>query len=109
MTFIDAWNWLYDHPINRNPQFKTPHEPDGIASGLYGLVIDVGSSFELSVIVRLEIGPFVNTTAEYDDFPDNWERSHDIRLDVWAPSFEEAVIKLAERVKEYYGDYESQE
>ena len=30
---------------------------------------------------------------------------HDIRLDTGAPTFDEALVKLAKLVKKHYGDY----
>ena len=34
------------------------------------------------------------------------EHTHDIRLDTGAPTFDEALVKLAKLVKKYYGDFE---
>lgn len=54
--------------------------------------------------IFLETGP-----AYFDDMVGQYmSNSHDINLDTSADTFEEALIKLADKIKAYYGDYEDE-
>lgn len=64
--------------------------------------IDVDESLNTKVRVWLETGP-----AYWNEYSKRYdENMHDYRLDCGGDTFEEALIKLAGLIKEYYGDYE---
>lgn len=59
----------------------------------------------------LEFGPYHWTKNFQEMWHDEPVRmpAHDYRLDCGAPTFDEAIIKLARLVKRHYGDYEPHE
>jgi len=104
MKFYDAWWFIHNHPMN-----MADH---GLNFGLYDLDIfvpkvDPGTNTisndgtkNTKIRVWLEYGPYENVS--YDDVP-HWVRTHDPNLDCGADTFEEAIIKLAGLIKEFYG------
>lgn len=88
MDFYEAYHYLDHHPM-----FHGRFLPE--------LWLSVFRSEDgKGVQILLEHGPRV-TDAVYGEM-----FSHDIRLDTWAPTFEEAIIGLAKRVREFYPDCE---
>lgn len=62
-------------------------------------------SLNTKIEVWLETGP-----AYWDEYSNSYQGNmHDIRLDVGGDTFEEALINLANKVLEHYGDYEDTE
>ncbi len=99
-SFYNAFKFLSKHPmfVPENEYFFP--SIDRFLSCLYIEVVKVDpktkstdlkdESNNTAVRVWLECGPY---------------GSHDLRLDCGGENFEEAIIILADRVREYYGDY----
>lgn len=89
--FFLSYRWVTNHPMfwsrhtAESTEWKTNYDE-------YWLEINRNSSQEL--VYMLEAGPAYGTARV--------EHSHDLRLDVYAPSFEEAFIKLAALVDKFY-------
>lgn len=116
--FYDAWWWLFNHPAfhYRN---RMAGEPGFLqALDIYVARVDPNTrrieddkSRNTQPEVWLEIGPWVEPSAQ-DFMLGDWDTgvpSHDYNLDCGAQTFEEAILKLADLVKEHYGDYTSDE
>lgn len=93
-----AWSWLRNHPA-----FKT-QEAGRRSVELFDFCINIEP-------VRVETKRNTKAHLEYwiecGAAPETWPGTliHDYRLDVSAPTFEEAITKLAAKVKRVYGDY----
>lgn len=121
MDFYTSWWWLHNHPINLKPFViggKTDDNMAPIKMGLHDIYIYVARvdpyDNKINVIdtykntktqVWLEFGKYVNYTDIHDDLPDLYQREHDPALDCGGDTFEIAIMKLAELVLKYYGDY----
>lgn len=88
-----CYQWLNCHPIFWVKHVEGPSLFWHTASGLQTLWHDVGYD-EDTTVVMLEHGPHCE--------PHYLELSHDLRLDVYAPTFEEAFVKLAHLVDKFY-------
>lgn len=90
--FYDAWIFLSEHPIFRNL----------FECGLYTAVVKINPETR-----AVDDDPAKNTEVEvwleHGSYDDNYQHTHDFNLDCGAPTFEEAIIKLAELVKVHYG------
>lgn len=94
MTFVDAWWWLHNHPINLSLfGFNKTY-----SRGMDQLDIYVYAN---GPVIHLEFGPF----PDHVDDENKYDRMHDPNLDVSGATFEEAIINLAAKVKKHYGDY----
>jgi hypothetical protein len=107
--FYEAWYF-----IDKHPDFA-PFGDGGVGC-LYVEVVKVNpetetiednDSLNTAVRVWLEGGPWINAPLPDEEEYMNW--SHDIDLDCGAPTYEEAIIKFAENVKNKYGDYEEEQ
>lgn len=109
MKFYDAWWFLHNHSMNRT-------EKD-INYGTYGLdifvtkvnpvthAVDDDRSKNTLTEIWLEYGPYENVNRDDSTLLyDNWQRTHDPRLDCGGETFEKAVIRLADLVRKYYGN-----
>ncbi len=108
--FYYAWEWLNNHP-----KFNELNDSGYGKNCLDIIVVKANSETNISdgnqntkVQVWLEGGPwdedaFTNPFVEYDEGFGAW--THDIELDCGADTFEEAVIKFVERVRDKYGNY----
>lgn len=95
--FYTAWMFLSDHKMFHNL----------FECGLYTAVVKVNPETNAvdddrakntKVQVWLEHGPY---EAQPDNFP---QHTHDWDLDCGGDTFEDAIIRLAELVKEHYDD-----
>lgn len=102
MKFKKAWDYLYNHK-----KFQDKRGFDGFLRALYiyvvlvnpkTLEIDDDEKENTKVQVWLECGAYYK--KDPNTGTDGWY--HDIRLDCGADTFEEAIIKLAKRVKKYH-------
>ncbi len=115
MLFMDAWCFLMDHKIF-NIKETTTYSKDSLIAKKLELDWKEGTRLEtrrsrfedsLSVVVLGERdAPIICLEAGGLIQDENGEiiATHDYDLDVSAPSFEQAVIILSEKVKEKYGD-----
>lgn len=115
MLFMDAWYFLMEHKIF-NVKDSTTYSKDSLTAKQLGLNWKAGSRLEtrrsrfedaLSVVVLGERdAPVICLEAGglIQDANGEIVTTHDYDLDVSAPSFEQAVIMLAEKVNEKYGD-----
>lgn len=107
-TFYEAWHFLDDHPA-----FQDQYGGSWFQESLYTMVVkvnpeteEIDDNEELNTATRvwLESGRY-----EEDEEQDYKGTVHDIDLDCGAETFEQAIIKLANLVKENYGTYETEE
>ncbi|WP_044129176.1 hypothetical protein [Vibrio parahaemolyticus] len=115
MLFMDAWHFLMEHKIF-NVKDSTTYSKDSLTAKQLGLDWKAGTRLEtrrsrfedsLSVVVLGERdAPVICLEAGGLIQDENGEivTTHDYDLDVSAPSFEQAVIMLAAKVSEKYGD-----
>lgn len=110
---LDAWEFLQNHPMTM------AGEDDGRFRSLLDITvvrvnpatneIDDDKSKNRSVRIWLEFGPWTKreelSEAAREYMPSDGVASHDIDLDCGAPTFEEAIMKLAYLVLNKYGDY----
>lgn len=95
--FYDAWCFLYDFPeFNKGADFPGHLDISVVKVNPKTGKIDDDSILNTETEVWLECGG-------YDEESDLL--CHDVRLDVGAPTFEEAIVKLANKTLKYYGDY----
>ena len=126
--FVDAWQWLCEHPAFRHVQPR----PDMAALEGFAGALDVSAYWvdpktndygpegkraprSARAVVALEVGPYEDMRkwpkAQRVNFRDQIERgdvecpTHDPKLDSWGPTFEAAVLMLARKVLKHYGDY----
>ncbi len=101
--------------------FRTKRHAIGTNLGIFytkvnkpkGGRVDVDPEKNLYVECWLEFGPieynyaYSGTKKPMGDWDTKTmlQTTHDIRLDTGAPTFDEALVKLAKLVKKYYGDY----
>ncbi|EQM48224.1 hypothetical protein D051_1065 [Vibrio parahaemolyticus VPCR-2010] len=112
---MDAWHFLMEHKIF-NVKDSTTYSKDSLTAKQLGLDWKAGTRLEtrrsrfedsLSVVVLGERdAPVICLEAGGLIQDENGEivTTHDYDLDVSAPSFEQAVIMLAAKVSEKYGD-----
>lgn len=103
-TVYDAYNFLMDHPnavdSDSSKEWKKLTLADRWleSSGQFMRHMEVYVDEEG---VAIETGPIY-----WNKWTKSWEPNmHDIRLDVRAKTFEKALIKLAKKVRKYYGNY----
>jgi hypothetical protein len=103
-TVWDAYHFLNDHAVQGS-------NGTGFLDVLYIFVtkvnpanntIDDDSSKNTAIRVRLESGPGTEHITDALGYEGD-VHIHDPRLDVGGATFEEALIKLAERVRTHYG------
>jgi len=75
--------------------------------------IDDDESKNTKVMIWMEAGPFEEPDPNDDPSYEEWINftgvpSHDIKLDCSGNTFEEAIINLAKKVMEEYGDYDEE-
>lgn len=105
-AFVDAWWWLEEHPY-----FAHQPVPGGSGVRLPGfsdnLTITPYEDRDGKCGVALECGPWEDWHERLRQAQQSgWEvPTLDEKLLTSAPTFEEAVIKLADKVKTLYGDY----
>jgi hypothetical protein len=114
LKFHEAFNWLQDHPMLVCPEIANLN---WFPSNLSIEVVMVnpktrrtdGDEPLTDVDIWLEFGPINTPTPEEAEL---WGcdtttpiYGHDLDCDCGGPTFEEAVIKLAELVKKKYGTY----
>lgn len=94
-NFLLAYSFLENHPA-----FWTRHDPEkypydwATSSGLSSLWVSPMVDDEGNTVIAMEHGSSVP--------PEYKTRYHDTALDVWAPTFEEAYIKLAAKLHKYF-------
>ncbi len=95
--FYVAWEYLSTHPA------FFAHEGDdwGFDGHLDILVMRDDETGE--VRIELEHGPWAPPTPDTPGIS-HGSPSHDLRLDSAAPTFEAAVMQMAEKVRRYYPD-----
>lgn len=107
--FVEAYHWLDEHPIFKDPKWRVSH----FQQGLYMMVVRVNPESEsideddtknTAPRVWLEHGHYGVDEKE------GWEGCyHDIDLDCGAPTFEKAILELAQLVYGKHGDYDEEE
>lgn len=119
VDFFEAWQYLQEHAVFYDAEFiaNTPGWNLGSSSDFQTLLnidvvkinpktncIDDDKNKNTVTRVWLEIGPWSRLTDpdEIKMMGTEWVPSHDIRLDSGGASFEEAIIKLANKVEQYY-------
>jgi hypothetical protein len=122
--FVYAWRYLTEHPIFHRPIWMpgagrtiedlTEEELAGPprfvddSAGLQDMWMHIERDTEGETIIYLEHGPHLwpenIPTTEHWCTPADGIASHDLRLNVSANSYEEAIIALAGRVRDVYGN-----
>lgn len=103
-TAYDAYEFLHAHPNAIDPDSKKEWEK----LSLRDRWLESGGQFLRNIDFYLdEEGIYLETGPIYWN---NWTKTwgsnmHDVRLDVHAKTFEEALIKLAKKVRKHYGNY----
>lgn len=113
----DAWAWLHDHPYFWFKPYDDPRERYSYESGFTEALtimvvkvnpdtgrIDSDRSLNTSTRVWLECGPWLEA-GDVDALKFTGQACHDTHLDCGAPTFEEAVTKLATLVFAREGSY----
>lgn len=108
-TLVGAWDFIYNHPYAYDRDDQKEWDKLSLRDRWLKSHGQFGEHLSIYIVekgVGLETGPIYYQ----DQFPDivepQWMTNmHDIRLDTFAPTFEEAVLKLAKKVRKYYGDY----
>lgn len=99
--FYEAYNYLKKHPIFTCYPFDSEYYVSKLEDCIFidvvkvnpeTLSIDDNDNLNTKVQVWLEAGPYLKTG----------EKSHDYNLDCGADTFEEAIVMLANLVKEHY-------
>lgn len=110
MDFYDAWKYLTEHPAFNIGHFGACFDRD-ITAALDIMVVKVDPSTDrreddesrnTQTQVWLECGPWIDSSDGTDMDPRSCVATHDPRLDCGAPTFEEAIVELAELVGRYY-------
>lgn len=73
--------------------------------------VDEDESKNIRSEVWLEFGPICwgyNSKPEWEKCRAYIQHTHDVDLDCGAPTFDEALVKLAKKVKKKYGDFKSE-
>jgi hypothetical protein len=122
--FYTAWHWLNAHPAfvskgdvgNKYPLSMFHNDLTIMVAKVDPTTnrIEDDESRNIKTRVWLECGPRKEPTSdEYEWICGEWHDygipSHDIMLDCGADTFEEAIIKLANLVHTFYGDYNNSE
>ena len=97
----DTSNWMLAYQfIQYHPAFwyrvqpeRFDHEWD-LEGGHKGLWVCVTSNYDGDPVVMLEHGQSVPPTHSH--------HYHDLRLDVWAPTFEDAYVQMAQKVHKFF-------
>jgi hypothetical protein len=104
-NFYDSWKFLEEHPIFQKkydtfsvPQFQQCLDIAVTKVNPANCTMEVDETKNTKVEVWLEAGPYAEGFRE-----------HDIDLDCGGDTFEEAIIALAVKVLDKYGDYETEE
>jgi hypothetical protein len=92
MEFYDAWEFLLEHKMFKRHFRDILYIMTAKVNPDIGMVDD-DESKNTKVEVWLEVGPW---SEQY--------HTHDWDLDCGGDTFEEAIIKLADLVKQYYND-----
>lgn len=101
-VFPKAWDWLEDHPIFRD-ELNLQHFH---ACLIINVFEDTGPS---GSTVSLEGGPWEWQGALDESIREYHPQGlnvHDPGLDSWGATFEEAVLKFAQKVGTLYGSYD---
>lgn len=88
--FFEAWNYLSNHEIF-DGHFNECLDIEVVKINPKTMEIDDNIENNTKVEIWLECGPYLEETL-----------THDIDLDCGGFSFEEAIIKLSELVKQFY-------
>ncbi len=115
MTFYEAWWFLTEHPIyipkKGDPLWGESIFPHNGTLDIFVAKVDLDHNLledyneEGKTEIWLESGPwYLSEETEEHTSSIPGMPSHDYRLDVTGDTFEEAIIHLAEKVKEYYTD-----
>lgn len=108
MDFYTAWNWLYHHPsffhldIGNAPGFMSNLEVMTAKVDPSTGRVEDDETRNTKVEIWLEAGPYTKEPGFEGEVP-----NHDYRLDCGGDTYEQAIIKMANLVLEYYGDYKS--
>lgn len=101
-NFYESWWFLCEHPVFNDEDyfynFQDCLDIDIQKVNPNTNKIDENKELNIHTQVWLECGGF-----EYDKNFECLMSCHDIRLDCGGDTFEEAIIKLANLVKKYYG------
>lgn len=101
MDFYEAWTYLENHEMfnseNSPFEFQDNLSVEIVKVNPKTMEIDEDNSKNTLTQVWLETGPI-----SYDNDENEWCKCWDYRLDCGADTFEEAIIKLANKVKQYY-------
>ena len=92
MNFYDAWDFLFEHKMFRR-HFRELLYIMVVKVNPLTNEVDDDQTKNTKTQVWLEVGPW---SEQY--------HTHDWDLDCGGDTFEEAIIKLAELVKQYYDD-----
>ena len=95
--WVEAYNWLTLHPA-----FWYKHEQDEAPT--WHWETNNGLSSLWVAVQRDKSGPVVMMEHGAHVAPQYTQHYHDIRLDVYAPSFEEGYVKLAKLVHKFFHD-----
>lgn len=126
--FFEAWWWLHNHPAFyfKGPSIQATPGADKEPGFFRALDFSVQKVNPTTLRVEddqtgnthvrfwLEVGPWEAPTEEELEndtyWGDDWEGTptHDYELDCGGDTYEEAIIKMAEKVREKYGDYSSE-
>jgi len=108
-TAADAFEFLYEHPNAYDHDDQNEWDKLTLKdrwSESHGQFIEHMTLSVSKKGVWLETGPIYWEDQFPDMYKPRWHTNmHDIRLDVGAKTFEKALIKLAKKVRKYYGDY----
>lgn len=104
-TLIEAWNYLLAHPYFnvKNPKLQE-YSISVLQEGLEVYVDVVNpktgkTSKNAKKNTKTVVGLEVCVAVEDKSSPRGFYLAHDMSLDIWADSFDEAIIKLAHRVR----------
>lgn len=109
--FYTAYHWLDEHPIFKDPEFRISHFEEGLCIMVVKVnpateTIEDDESLNTATRVWLEHGEYTVVEEEHV----KWKGCcHNIELDVGGVTFEDAIIKLANRTLEVFGNYDAEE
>lgn len=124
--FAAAWHYLVNHPIFHRPRLNdawgrtyselSAEERDYLdrglerddSDGLSNMWVNVSVDSQGATWVQLEHGPHLwgcdVSEREWPMWPAEGQQSHDFHLDVCEPTYEQAIVRLALKVHELYGE-----
>jgi len=107
--FSEAWCWLLDHPALNHEEYNSLEDNLTIAVVFVNPsteCIDEDNSLNTAIRIWLETGPPECLEPDKNDM-NGWRWTHDENLNCGGPTFEDAIIELADLVQHHYGDYDN--